>query len=388
MNDFARRLELLFEGPLPEVDTAALFGALVKGALEPLQIAALLTALRVRGEQPAEIAGAVRALRAAAAPFPRPTGVFVDACGTGGDGHHTVNISTAVALVVAAAGVRVAKHGNRSVSSCCGSADVLEACGVRLDLPAPRARQCLDELGICFLFAPQYHTGLRHVMPVRRALGVRTVFNLLGPLVNPALPPRQLVGVYDACWCAPVAETLGRVGCERALVVHGSGLDEVALHGPTTGVLLDGGRIRPFHLVPEDVGLSRQPLSALAGGDPAHNAAWLEGLLGGQGTPAHRDVVALNAAVVLWLADATPDLIAGVARSREILRGGAALGVLQRWIRLCAELDDSVPIDNAGGPGDACDAGVIQGTGGVRETGGAPGDGGTPDAGSARGIGP
>jgi len=346
VNDFSRRLEALLENPLAQEEMAALFTALVQGALEPLQIAALLTALRTRGERPEEIAGAVQALRAAAAPFPRPEGLFVDACGTGGDGLHTVNISTAVALVVAAAGVKVAKHGNRSVSSRCGSADVLEACGIRLDLSAAQARRCLDEVGICFLFAPQYHAGLRHAMPVRKALGVRTVFNLIGPLVNPAHPPRQLVGVYDARWCEPVAETLGRVGCERALVVHGSGLDEVALHGPTQAALLDGGQVTCLTLRPEELGLEPQPLTALTGGAPAENAAWLHKLAGGAGTAAHRHAVALNAGMVLWLADAAPDPTAGVRHARDLLRGGATLEVLERWTRLCAELC----VDSESGP--------------------------------------
>jgi anthranilate phosphoribosyltransferase len=364
VNDFSRKLEALLDGPLAQEDTAALFTALVQGALEPLQIAALLTALRTRGERPEEIAGAVQALRAAAAPFPRPEGLFVDACGTGGDGLHTVNISTAVALVVAAAGVKVAKHGNRSVSSRCGSADVLEACGIRLDLSPPQARRCLDEVGICFLYAPQYHAGMRHAMPIRKALGVRTVFNLLGPLVNPARPPRQLVGVYDERWCGPVAETLARVGCERALVVHGSGLDEVALHGPTRAALLDDGRVTSLTLRPEELDLQPHPLSSLTGGAPAENAAWLRGLLGGAGTTAHRHAVALNAGVVLWLADAAPDPAAGVRRARDLLRGDAALELLQRWTRLCAELDADVDADantsadananaNAGGDADA-----------------------------------
>lgn len=333
--DLSHRLDELLSGrDLTEADTEAVIGALVAGALDPAMTAAFLAGLRAKGETPGEIAGAVRALRRSAAHFPRPAGLFVDTCGTGGDGLRTVNVSTAVALVVAEAGVPVAKHGNRSVTSSSGSADVLEACGVRLDPPAELARRCLDTEGICFLFAPQYHAGLRHAMPVRRALGVRTLFNLIGPLSSPAAPPVQLVGVYDPALCVVVAETLSRVGCERALVVHGGGLDEVALHAPTVVARLLGGRVELLEITPEDAGIRRQPLAALLGGDPGHNAAWLRTLLAGEGAPAHVDMVALNAGAVLWIAGAAADLRDGVALARRSIEAGGAASRLARLAAL------------------------------------------------------
>ncbi len=332
MNHVDELLERLFaREDLEQAECAALFGALVEGDLCEARVAALLVALRCKGETAAEIAGAAQALRAAAAPFPSPGGLFVDLCGTGGDGHHTVNISTAAALVAAEAGVSVVKHGNRSISSRCGSADVLESVGVAIDAEPGVSRRCLDRAGICFLFAPQYHAGMRHAMPVRKALGTRTVFNILGPLVNPARPPRQLVGVFDPDLCEVLAETLGLLGCERALVVHGDGLDELALHGPTTAALYRDGRVERLTFSPEGVGLRPAPMEALCGGGPQHNGRWLKTLLAGRGARAHREAVAFNAGALLWLADAAPDLEGGVAMSLAALDGGGAARRLERW---------------------------------------------------------
>ena len=231
-------------------------------------------------------------------------------------------------------GIPVAKHGNRSVSSRCGSADLLEALGVKLD-PAPSvARRCLDEVGLCFLFAPQYHAGVRHAMPARKALGTRTLFNLLGPLANPAAPTWQLVGVYAPSLCRPVAHTLGLLGCETALVVHGSGLDEVALHGPTRAALWKDGAVREITILPEDAGLERRPIEALRGGGPAQNAAWLRGLLAGESDGAGRDAVALNAGAVAWIAGAAPDLRTGTARARDAIASGHGAARLARWAEL------------------------------------------------------
>ena len=227
-----------------------LFQALVAGELGEAEIAALLIALKVKGETGDELIGAARALRAAALPFDRPDYLFADSCGTGGDGSRTINLSTAVAFVAAAAGLPIAKHGNRSVTSKCGSADVLEQLGVRLDVSPETSRRALDQAGICFLFAPQYHPGLRHAGPVRRALKVRTVMNMLGPCVNPARPAVQLLGVADPALLEPVATTLAGLGVERALVVHGAGLDEVALHGETEAIRDQGRRLHPDHSEP------------------------------------------------------------------------------------------------------------------------------------------
>jgi anthranilate phosphoribosyltransferase len=254
-----------------------------------------------------------------------------DSCGTGGDGSATVNISTAVAVVAAEAGLPMVKHGNRSISSKCGSADVLEACGVKIDVSPELAARCLQEERICFLFAPRYHAAMQHAMPVRRALRTRTIFNLLGPLSNPAAPPVQLLGVYDPALCRPMAETLRLLGCTRALVVHGAGLDEIALHGPTQGALLLAGTITDITISPEDAGLHEHPLEALAGGDPQENAAWLLRLLAGEATSAHNEAVAINAGALLWIAGKAKDLAAGAAQALAVIAAGKAKERLVRW---------------------------------------------------------
>ncbi len=308
---------------LAEEESEALFGAVVRGELSEVELAGILVALKAKGETPAELAGAARALCAHALHFQAPEVVFADTCGTGGDAHGTVNVSTAVAFVAAAGGLPIAKHGNRSVSSRCGSADVLEALGADIQLSPARAREVLDQTGFCFLFAPQYHAGLRHAMPVRRALRTRTMMNLLGPLVNPARPPVQLMGTFRADLVRPTAETLARLGCQAALVVHGSGLDEIALHGPTQAALLLGGRVSELEITPESVGLSRAPLEALRGGEAADNAEWLRRALAGDAPAAHLDAIALNAGALFWLVHGTPSLADGVARARQLLERGA-----------------------------------------------------------------
>ncbi len=328
-------LALLYAGlSLDEQDSETLFAALVEGRLSEPSIAAMLIALRLKGETTAELIGAARALRAADLPFERPDYLFADSCGTGGDGSGTINVSTASAFVAAAAGLPVAKHGNRSVTSRCGSADVLEQLGVKLEVSAEVSRRALDEAGICFLFAPLYHPGLRHAGPVRRALKVRTIMNLLGPCVNPAEPPVQLLGVADPTLLEPIARTLAALGVKRALVVHGAGLDEMALHGETEAVRLDGGQIERLTIVPEEVGLGRAPARALSGGGPEENAARLKALLSGYGTAAERDAVALNAGALLMTARLVPDLREGVARALDVLSSGASARVLRRLVEI------------------------------------------------------
>lgn len=328
-------LETLCDGrSLTGAQTAELFSTLVRGELDPVEIAAMLVALRTKGEHPEEIAGAARALREAAEPFPRPDYDFADSCGTGGAGHHTLNISTAVAVVAAELDIPMCKHGNRSISSRCGSADVLERFGVRVDPPADLARRCLDEEGLCFLFAPQYHRGLRYAMPVRRTLGIRTVMNLLGPLVNPSRPPVQMLGVYDPELCEPVARTLDLLGCRKALVVHGSGLDEMALHGPTRAVRLSEGRLTDHCFTPADAGLHEHALEELRGGEPEENAACLADLLAGRGKPAYEDVVALNTGALAWIFGRCPDLVSATRLAREALRSGGCLKRLERFAEL------------------------------------------------------
>ena len=299
-----------------------LFAELVAGRLSEPEIAALLIALKMKGETEGELVGAARALRTAALPFDRPDYLFADSCGTGGDGSSTINLSTAVAFVAAAAGLPIAKHGNRSITSRCGSADVLEHLGVRIDVAPDISRRALDEAGICFLFAPQYHPGLRHAGPVRRALKVRTVMNMLGPCVSPARPSVQLLGVADPKLLEPVARTLAGLGIERALVVHGAGLDELALHGDTDALRIAGGEIERLTIRPEDAGVARAPLSGLQGGGPEENAQRLRAILLGYGTGIETAAVALNAGALLM----TAGLAAGIAEGAELARQALASG--------------------------------------------------------------
>ncbi len=301
-----------------------LFGELVQGRMSEPAIAAMLISLRFKGETADEMIGAARALRAADAHFPRPDYLFADTCGTGGDGSSLINVSTAVAFVAAAAGLPVAKHGNRSVTSPCGSADVLEQLGVKLDVPAEVSRRALDEAGVCFLLAPLYHPGLRHAGPVRRALRVRTIMNLLGPCLNPAEPQVQLLGVSEARLMDPVARTLSSLGVRNALVVHGSGIDEMALHGDTQAVRVVDGTFEALTISPEDAGLKRRPLESLKGGGPQENAERLKALLMGRGRPDEVDVVALNAGALLLTAGLAPGLGEAVARARDIIASGSA----------------------------------------------------------------
>jgi anthranilate phosphoribosyltransferase len=308
------------------------FTALVAGAFDDGQIAGLLTALKLKGETSQELIGAARALRAAALPFRRPDYEFADCCGTGGDGSGSINVSTAVAFTAAAVGLPVAKHGNRSFSSRCGSADVLEALGARLETGPEHSREILDELNICFLFAPLYHPGLEHAGPARRALKVRTIMNLIGPCLNPAGPSVQLLGVADPKLLRPIAKTLDALGVNQALVVHGSGLDEVALHGPTMAMWLSGGSIEPTILAPEDAGLARAPITAIEGGDVDQNAQRLANLLRGNGNDAEMSLVALNAGALLMTAGRADSLREGVHQAADVLASGAAGRLLDRFI--------------------------------------------------------
>ncbi len=323
--DFRPIIEKLMAGAdLEPGETAGAFQRLVAGELDPAQLAALLIALRIKGESGPEIASAARVFLESAQPFPRPDYVFGDSCGTGGDGQGTLNISSAVAFLAPACGLPIAKHGNRSVSSRSGSAEVFEQLGIPSTLTPEHSRRSLDEAGFCFLFAPGYHPGLRHAMPVRRALGIRTLFNFLGPLVNPARPPFQLVGVYDAEQILPMAQALGRIGTEAALVVHGSGLDEIALHGPTEMAILRDGQVETLTLDPASLDVPHFPLEALAGSDPESNAHELRVLLQGSGRPAYAWSVALNTGALLWIAGRASSLREGLESAYETLRTGRA----------------------------------------------------------------
>jgi anthranilate phosphoribosyltransferase len=295
-------LEQLYRGePLPQGVMSQVFSEVVSGNVGDIELSSLLTALKMKGEQPAEIAGAAQALIKHASAFARPEYAFADIVGTGGDGHDTINISSAAAIVAASCGLKVAKHGNRSVSSQSGSADLFKAFGLELLMSADTARRCLDESNLCFLFAPNYHAGIRHAMPVRTTLKTRTLFNLLGPLVNPARPSHIIIGVYDAALLQPFALTLQLLGYQHAMVVHGSGLDEFALHGDTQVVEVQGGDLASYSLNPSDFGLPSYPLEAIKGGQPEHNKTLIEQVLKGQGEAAHQAAVAMNAGALLKL---------------------------------------------------------------------------------------
>ena len=320
-------LALVAQGrSLSEAQAEAAFDIIMSGNATPSQIGAFLMALRVRGETVEEIAGAARIMRAKAIAVDAPAGT-IDTCGTGGDSSGSFNISTASALVVAGCGVPVAKHGNRALSSYSGSADVLQALGVNIDADFAIVRACLWEIGLGFLMAPRHHSATRHVAPARVELGTRTIFNLLGPLSNPANAPRQLVGVFAPEWVRPMAEVLERLGLERAWVVHGSGLDELTTVGVTTVAALEDGRVETFEVVAEDVGLPSARLEDLRGGEPEHNARLMRDLLAGTGGPL-RDIVLLNSSAALLVAGRAINLAAGIELAAKSLDSGAARRVL------------------------------------------------------------
>ena len=326
-------LETLASGRvLTEAQAEAFFAACLRGEPTPAQVAAALTALRVRGETVEEIAACARALRAAARPFDAG-GEVVDTCGTGGDGRHTLNISTAAAFIAAGGGLRVAKHGNRALSSRSGSSDVLAALGVALEPSPERARRALDEASVCFLYAPAYNPAMRHVTPIRAELGFRTVFNLLGPLANPAGARRQVVGVYDPARVEPLARVLGALGAEHVWVVHGDGLDELTTTGPTTVAAWRAGALDTFTVTPEDAGLPRADAAALTGGDAAHNARALEAVLDGERSP-YRDIAVLNAAAAFVVADRAANLAEGAALAADSLDSGRARHALDALKRI------------------------------------------------------
>jgi anthranilate phosphoribosyltransferase len=314
---------------LTEQEAGSVMAIIMDGEATPAQIGALLVGLAVRGETEDEIVGFARTMRARAVPL-RSTGA-VDTCGTGGDGAGTFNISTVASLVVAACGVPVAKHGNRSASGSCGSADVLEALEVKIDAPVEVVQRCLDEVGWAFLFAPGFHASTRHAVGPRKELGIRTAFNLLGPLTNPAVPSAQIVGVPRPELTEFLARCLRRLGVGRAWVVHGSGLDELSLCGPTRVTALEDGEVRTFTVGPEDAGLDPCAAPALQGGDARANADIARRVLDGGRGPA-RDVVLFNAAAALLVAGRVKDLKAGVAEAGRAVDEGRAGALLRRVV--------------------------------------------------------
>jgi len=327
---FDNLLKCVAAGEKLDAEASALaFEAIMSGGVSEIRIAAFLTALAVREPSENEILGAARAMRGAMRSIQAPVNA-VDLCGTGGDGHGTLNVSTATSFVVAGCGVPVAKHGNRNMSSRSGAADVLEALNVRIDLSPEAAEACLAEIGLSFLFAPNFHPAMKHVAAVRRELGFRTVFNLLGPICNPARITRQLLGVYSARWLRPLAGVLRGLGTEKAWVVHGAdGLDEMTTTTVTNVCALAGETVRQFDVEPEELGIARVPLEKLKGGTASDNANAIRELLAGAKGP-FRDIVLLNAAAALVVADKVDGLQAGIGLAGDAIDSGAAGAVLTR----------------------------------------------------------
>lgn len=295
-------LNTLVDGhSLTQQQSHDVFEQVINGFVAPERLAAILTALKIKGETPAEIAGAAIAIRANAKAFPEQTFTVADCVGTGGDGANTINISTTAAILAAACGLKMAKHGNRSVSSMSGSADLLEALGVNLTMSPEVASECLAKANICFLYAPAYHTGFKHAAPVRKAMAIRTLFNILGPLVNPAKPDIMLLGVYIPELITPIAQALMLTGVKQAWVVHGSGLDEIALHGKTLVTEIDNGELIKKEVTPADFGIDSYTLEDIKGGTPEENAEFIKAILAGKGQAAHNSAVIINCAALLYL---------------------------------------------------------------------------------------
>lgn len=315
------------------------FEQVINGHVAPERLAAILTALKMKGETPAEIAGAAIAIRANASDFPAQDCPVTDCVGTGGDGANTINISTTAAILAAACGIKMAKHGNRSVSSMSGSADLLEAFGVNLMMSPQVASECLAQANICFLYAPAYHTGFKHAAPVRKAMAIRTLFNILGPLVNPAKPEIMLLGVYIPELITPMAEALLLTGVKNAWVVHGSGLDEIALHGKTLVTEIHHGKLLKKEISPSDFGLANYTLADIKGGTPQENADIVKAILAGKGQVAHNSAVIINCAALLYLhreqlnGQANTLLLAAQYAAR-VLSSGAAAKTLADLVRL------------------------------------------------------
>ena len=313
-------------------EAAAVMAEIMSGEATPAQFSAFVTALRLKGETVEEIAGLAKVMRDKATPV-NVSGLMVDTCGTGGDTFGTFNISTTAAFVVAGAGLKVAKHGNRAMTSQCGSADVLEALGVKIDLGPEGVQQCLDKAGIGFMFAPVFHPAMKHAAGPRREIGIRTVFNILGPLTNPAGAQVQVIGASDANFAPKMAQVLQRLGCLHALVTHGEeGLDEISICGETKIWEVRGDASSSYTVVPEQFGLRRTSIGDIKGGTTEENAKILRNILSGATGPA-RDVVLLNAAAALVAGNLRPDIAAGIGLAKEVLDSGAALRKLYDFIR-------------------------------------------------------
>ena len=325
--------EIIGGGRLSFDDAAAVMSEIMDGSPTPAQFGAFVAALSVRGETSEEIAGMATVMRARALRVDAGDNL-VDTCGTGGDGQNTYNISTAAAFVVAGAGGKVAKHGNRAATSQCGSADVLEALGVKIDLPPEAVAECIRRAGVGFMFAQTYHPAMKFAAPLRREIGIRTVFNVLGPLTNPTGAKRQVLGVGRPDLVGTMAEVLSRLGAEHALVVHGKeGLDELSISGPTLVADARDGRVSRYEIEPGDVGLEPSPIEAIAGGDPEHNASIVRSVLGGEKGP-RRDVLLINAGAGVLAAGLAPDIAGGVRLAAESIDGGRARAALESLVEL------------------------------------------------------
>lgn len=319
---------------LSEEDAGEFFAACLRGEPTPAQVAGAVTAMRMRGETVGEITACARAMRKAAVSLDHPYDA-IDVCGTGGDGLHTLNVSTAVGFVAAGGGLKVAKHGNRALSSKSGAADVLAELGVDISAGAEKQLKALDEAGICFMFAQAHHGAMRHVSPIRAELGYRTIFNLLGPLTNPAATRRQVMGVFADRWVEPLARVLGALGAERAWVVHGGGMDEMTTTGATNVAEWRDGQVRFFTITPEAVGLPRSALADLTGGSPAENAKALSELLDGAKGP-YRDIVCLNAAAAFLVGERVETLREGVELAAQVIDDGRARAALDKLVAISA----------------------------------------------------
>ena len=327
---FEQILSELFDNKtLTREQATTLFGAIVKGELSGEQLAGVLIALKLRGETVDEISGAVTAMLQAAEPFPTPDSPFADIVGTGGDGANTINISTTSAIVGASLGLKIAKHGNRSVSSKTGASDLLTTLGVDISMSTESARKALDEIGLCFIFAQKYHLGFKHAVPVRQALKTRTIFNILGPLINPAKPKHQLLGVYSPELIEVYAKTVAQLGHEHTIIVHGSGLDEVAIHGATEVAEVRNGEIERYTLTPQDFGFQVKPLETLRGGEPTENAQMITALLQGKGKTEHNQAVAMNTALLLKLFG-QEDIKQNAQRVLDVIAQGKPFETLQK----------------------------------------------------------
>ncbi|TWX69125.1 anthranilate phosphoribosyltransferase [Colwellia sp. C1TZA3] len=333
-------LNTLVDGySLTQQQSQDVFEQVINGHVAPERLAAILTALKIKGETPAEIAGAAMAIRDNATPFPNQTNSVADCVGTGGDGANTINISTTAAILAAACGLKMAKHGNRSISSMSGSADLLEAFGVNLTMSPEVASQCLAQANICFLYAPAYHSGFKHAAPVRKAMAIRTLFNILGPLVNPAKPDIMLLGVYIPELITPIAQALLLTGVKHAWVVHGSGLDEIALHGKTQVTEIHHGVLAKKEISPADFGLKNYTLADIKGGTPQENADIIQAILAGKGQEAHNCAVVINCAALLYLHreqlnGQADTLLLAAQHAAKVLASGAATKTLADLVRL------------------------------------------------------